>query len=123
MIKWLLFIMLLTNVSQATKPSAPLKPQIKRADYILSATAINSCSYCNVKNKATFIISKILKGNIVENNITVIAPSLSFDMNVKYILFLQKKDNKFYWINGNSSRLVATQKNIKSVKNLLSIKE
>jgi len=54
---------------------------------------------------------------------TVIAPSLSFNLGKKYILFLIKRDNKFHWITGNSSRLIATEKNLKNIKDILGTKE
>jgi len=115
----ILSIMLL----QATKPGVPLKPQIQRADTIVVATALNSCTYCKDNNRAKFTVVEILKGKIGKSDLTVIAPYLSFDTGTKYILFLQKKGKQFQWIQGNSSRLIATETNVKDVRKNLQIKE
>ena len=119
MSKSLFLIMLFATVLQATKPSVPLKPQIQRADTVVIATALNSCTYCKDNNRARFRVIEMLKGVIRQNNIAVTTPYLSFDRGTKYILFLQKKEKHFQWINGKASRLIATEKNVKDGKNIL----
>ena len=121
MIKWIIFIISFTHVVQATKPSVPLEPQIKRATYIALAVSMNTCSYCTSDNQVKFKIVENFKGKITEDTISVTAPELSFDVGKKYILFLVKEKNGFHWISANCSRLIATEENLENVKNIVRI--
>ena len=82
---------------------------------------MNTCSYCTSDNQAKFKIIENFKGKIIEDTISVTALFLSFDVGKKYILFLVKKENRFHWISANCSRLIATEGNLESVKNIVHI--
>jgi len=117
----LILIISFTHVVEASKPSVPLEPQIKRAAYIALAVSMNTCIYCKSDNQARFKIIENFKGIITEDTITVTTPFLSFDVGKKYILFLVKEKNGFHWISANCSRLIATEKNLENVKNIVRI--
>jgi len=110
-----LILIALSTSLFARKITVSLSSMQQRAEIIVIAESLESVVVYEEEN-IKFHLVEVLKGELREGDIVVTVPSLSFEKGVNYILFLNRKDGRFYWIEGNSLRLKATATNIANVK-------
>jgi len=119
MMRGLSVMMLLVVSLWATKMTVSLESMVQKADYIVVAEALENVEGYKDHNSGAFKVVKSLKNTITPQRIEVQLPSLAFEKNHTYLLFLVRTDGKWHWIPGHSKRLEATPLTIEKTTRLL----
>jgi len=103
----------------ATKMTVSIESMVQKADYIVVAEALENVEGYKDHNSGSFQVVKSLKNKIAPQRIKVQLPSLEFEKNHTYLLFLVRVDGQWHWIPGHSKRLEATPLTIEKTTLLL----
>lgn len=109
-------------VTFGTKPTVPLEPQTKFAQYVFVAKVVRGCTLCDSPKFVEAKVTEILKSKEpfdLPLTVSFTAPGLSFDAGKRYVLFLYKSGNAWRWVTGNSTRPLATKPTIEKVRQIV----